>query len=326
LMEETKFAPEHVPRVFYFDRDMSLFVMEYLYPHIILRKGIIAGIKYPLLSDHVSTFLAQTLFHTSDLFLKSEVKRKNVSEFPYNSLVHLTEKVIYTEPYIQHSNNRHNSEINDIVESIKNDEELKYHVAIFKDQFMNYTQALLHADLHTGSIMVTQDKTHFIDPEFTMYGPMSFDIGKYLGNLVLGYYSQDGHKQQDKENVDRDDYKEWLAQQIIDTWNQFNSKFLHLWNTKSGGDAYSMFPNEKGIQMVQTSYMRKLFHECVGMMGLVMIRRILGIAHVQDLESISDQKIRGECETKCLQLSLKLIKERESFNTIEDVVSLMKNS
>lgn len=41
--------------------------------------------------------------------------------------------------------------------------------------------------------MVTQDSTQVIDPEFSFYGPMGFDIGAYLGNLILAFFAQDGH-------------------------------------------------------------------------------------------------------------------------------------
>jgi len=209
---------------------------------------------------------------------------------------------------------------------LKNDIELKIHVSYLKDQFMNYTQALIHADLHTGSIMVTQDKTHFIDPEFAMYGPMSFDIGKYLGNLIIGYISQEGHKGQDTEPIDREDYKIWLMDQIVTTWNHFSLKFLHLWDSSHLGDLYSILKgDEKGMKVAQISYMNKLFHETVGVMGVVIIRRILGIAHVQDLESIKDLKERAKCERAALRLAVKFIKERDSINSIEEVVSLLNN-
>lgn len=41
--------------------------------------------------------------------------------------------------------------------------------------------------------MVTHDSTQVIDPEFAFYGPMGFDIGAFLGNLILAFYAQDGH-------------------------------------------------------------------------------------------------------------------------------------
>lgn len=62
-------CPEHVPEVYHFDRTMSLIGMRYLEPpHIILRKGLIAGIKYPYLAEHISTYMSKTLFHTSLLY------------------------------------------------------------------------------------------------------------------------------------------------------------------------------------------------------------------------------------------------------------------
>ena len=44
--------------------------------------------------------------------------------------------------------------------------------------------------------MVTHDSTQVIDPEFAFYGPMGFDIGAFIGNLILAFYAQDGHADQ----------------------------------------------------------------------------------------------------------------------------------
>lgn len=41
--------------------------------------------------------------------------------------------------------------------------------------------------------MVTSTSTQVIDPEFSFYGPMGFDIGAFIGNLILAYFSQNGH-------------------------------------------------------------------------------------------------------------------------------------
>lgn len=41
--------------------------------------------------------------------------------------------------------------------------------------------------------MVTQTSTQCIDPEFGFYGPIGFDVGAFVGNLLLAYFSQDGH-------------------------------------------------------------------------------------------------------------------------------------
>lgn len=69
LREQRRWCPDHVPEVYHFDREMSVIGMRYLEPpHIILRKGLIAGIEYPFLAEHISGFMARTLFFTSLLY------------------------------------------------------------------------------------------------------------------------------------------------------------------------------------------------------------------------------------------------------------------
>ena len=82
LREEGRLCPEHVPEVYHFDRTMSLIGMRYLEPpHIILRKGLIAGVEYPLLAEHMADFMAKTLFFTSLLFrTTAEHKRDGMYE------------------------------------------------------------------------------------------------------------------------------------------------------------------------------------------------------------------------------------------------------
>lgn len=58
---------------------------------------------------------------------------------------------------------------------------------------MEQAQALLHGDMHTGSLMVTQNTTYAIDAEFAFYGPIAFDVGKFMANLLLAFFALDGH-------------------------------------------------------------------------------------------------------------------------------------
>ena len=67
------------------------------------------------------------------------------------------------------------------------DEALKLAVAKLKFEFMNNAQALIHGDLHTGSIFVKQDSTRVFDPEFAFYGPMGYDIGNVVANMIFAW-------------------------------------------------------------------------------------------------------------------------------------------
>lgn len=44
--------------------------------------------------------------------------------------------------------------------------------------------------------MVTRDSTQIIDPEFSFYGPMGYDTGAFIGNLILAFFAQNGHADQ----------------------------------------------------------------------------------------------------------------------------------
>src|SRR3954454_8305066 len=92
LTEEARHVPDRVPRVYHYDDTLALTVMELLEPHIIMRKGMIAGIRYPQFADHITTFLAETLFHTSDLGLPAAEKKRRIAVFAGNAaLCQITE-------------------------------------------------------------------------------------------------------------------------------------------------------------------------------------------------------------------------------------------
>jgi len=76
LLEEGRHAPEHVPAMHFYSPAMSLIAMAYIAPpHVMLRLGIIAGEVYSKLGNHIASFLARTLFHTSLFALSSAQHR-----------------------------------------------------------------------------------------------------------------------------------------------------------------------------------------------------------------------------------------------------------
>ncbi|XP_072967707.1 methylthioribose kinase [Typha angustifolia] len=321
-------CPDHVPEVYHFDRPMSLIAMRYLKPpHIILRKGLVAGIEYPLLAQHMAEYMSRTLFFTSLLYRSTTEHRRAVAEFCGNvELCRLTEQVVFSDPYkVAQYNHWTSPYLDPDAEAIREDDVLKIEVAGLKSMFCERAQALIHGDLHTSSVMVTIDSTQVIDPEFAFYGPMGFDIGAFLGNLILAYFAQDGHAD---EGNDRKAYKQWVLGTIEETWNLFQKKFICLWDEhKDGnGDAYpaSIYNKPELQRLVQQKYMTELFHDSLGFGAAKMIRRIVGIAHVEDFEAIADAGKRAFCERGALDCGKFLLKERHQFRTISQVISAIQ--
>ena len=60
----------------------------------------------------------------------------------------------------------------------------------------------------------------------------------------------------------------------------------------------------------------------LGFAGVKMIRRILGLAHVADLETVSDPLLRSRCERKALHFARELMVNSSRYPTIESVAAV----
>jgi 5-methylthioribose kinase len=325
LVEQARYARRLTPRIHHFDRAQAMIVMEYLQPHVIMRKGLIRGIEYPRFATDIAEFLAATLFHTSVLAGSARDHKARVALFAANTeLCRITEDLVFTDPYREAPLNRWNRPHLDADKrAFEADSALKVAAQARKYQFLTAAQALIHGDLHTGSIMLTPADTRVIDPEFAFVGPIGFDVGALIGNLLLAYCAQEGHEAAPGA---RDAYRAWILAQIASVWTGFHDRFLALWRAAKDGEAYvpSLFPSaadEAALAAERARFMRALFEDSLAFGGLKMIRRILGLAHVEDLESIADPARRAACERKGLRLGRELVLGAHAISGIGDVIA-----
>ena len=327
LREQAQHAPGLVPEIYHYDEALALIAMELLEPHIIMRKGMIQGIEYPQFAEHITDFMARSLFFSSDLALSAAEKKARMAVFCGNTaLCKITEDLVFTEPYMLAENNRWTSpQLDADAQAIRTDSALKVGVSELKLKFLTSAQALIHGDLHTGSIMLTQTDTRVIDPEFAFYGPIGFDPGACIANLLLNYFSQDGHA---TAQDPRTDYQEWILQQVEAVWTGFDAKFRALWRERHQGDAYpqALFVDDAQAQaLAQDRYMQNVFADALGFAGAKMIRRILGLAHNIDLEWIEDPEQRAQCERRGLRAGRELILNQAAIGSIAAVSALARD-
>jgi 5-methylthioribose kinase len=250
----------------------------------------------------------------------------------------LTEQVVFTEPYIVASNNHWTTPyLDDEKKAIEMNTELKMAASKWKMKFVTNTEALIHADLHTGSVMCGNEKDHqtyVIDPEFAFYGPAAFDTGAFIANLLLSYVSQTAHRHNDDGT--NSDYDEWILQQMVVFWNAFVEQFTTYWNdaTEYTGFMYdcmkeTLKEDSTIMKQCQNEYMQQFLCDTMGFAGMKMLRRIVGIAHVEDLESITDLELRSMCERRALRMAQHFIIhgcDRTSFQSMDDVVSFVRST
>ena len=323
LSKQAELASGLVPALLHHNEALALTVMELLEPHIIMRKGLVAGTQYPGFVDDITTFMARTLFFTSDLALSAAEKKEGIAAFAGNhALCKITEDLIFTDPYRIAEQNRWTAPYLDgLAAALRDDMDLHVAISRLKLKFMASPEALLHGDLHTGSIMVTESQTRVIDPEFAFYGPMGFDVGAVLANLLMAYFASAGHERAPGE---RAAFEAWVLQTVETVWSEFARKFLELWRAQGTGDAYpiSLFAGEKGAARLEDerqAYMQRLFTETVGFAAAKIIRRIFGLAHNIDFELIEDARKRAVSEARAVRLARGMMVEAAAFRVIADV-------
>ena len=317
--------PGSVPRIFHFDRDQAIIVMEFLSPHIILRRALIEGQRLPRIAKDLGLFMARTLFRGSDLCMETKTRKADLALFADNAeLCEITENLVFTDPYYDAKMNRHTSpQLDGIVAELRRDRDLKVAAQRLKHIFAATPETLLHGDLHTGSVMVTPEETRVIDPEFAFYGPIAFDVGMLLANFWMSYFSQRGHER----NGNRDAMRGYLLQVTVEIWSTFRAELSNLWHSERNGILYrrelfedqgDMLASEHALDLV----LHGIWVDMLGFAGVEIHRRILGLAHNADFETIEDLDIRARCETKALKLGRHLVVNRHLIHAISDVNDL----
>src|SRR5262249_13012956 len=123
LAEEARAAPGRVPALYAVDNVAAAITMEHLSPHIILRKRLIRGQRLPHMAAHMASFLAGSLFRTSDLHLPAARKKELMAEFCGNiELCKITEDLVFTDPYRVSPGNRWTTpQLDDMAASFRKD-------------------------------------------------------------------------------------------------------------------------------------------------------------------------------------------------------------
>jgi 5-methylthioribose kinase len=293
LTEQARRCPQRVPAVHLHDAEMFLNVLEDLDQHEILRGALLRQASYPDFAAHMGVFLARTLFYTSDLHLGSAEKKARVAALTNPVLCKVTEDLVFTQPFRDDPGNDFAPALRGIAERIWSDRDVQAEVARLKLAFLTRAEALIHGDLHTGSIMVNAHDTRVIDPEFGCWGPMSFDIGQVIGNLAMSHVSQAAHA---ADPGARADHRAWLARSIRTVWHDFTVELEQLWRTDGNG--------EFDPATFAGPFLADLLRDSIGMAACEMVRRILGLAHVADFAAIGDPALKAACETRALTVAI----------------------
>ena len=304
LKLQYELAPGLVPEVYKYDPIMNCCSMEDLSDHTILRTALIQHKKFPLLADHITTFMVNTLLLTTDVVMEHKEKKALVKSFINPELCEISEGWVYTFPFSD-------NEMTDVFEGTKafvkeviwDDKAFLLETAKLKFEFMSNAQSLIHGDLHSGSIFAKEDSTKVIDPEFAFYGPAGYDIGNVIAHLIFALANAEATMAEGEEKAS---YIAWIKESIANVVDMFKDKFNKLWDEKAT-ESVTKYDGFKEF------YLNSILRDTAAVTGLELCRRIIGMAHVKDITSIEDTEKRIVAEKFCLTVGKALVMDREGF-------------
>ena len=304
LKLEASLAPDFIPQVFYYDETMAALSMEDISAYKNLRKELAADRVYDHLGENISTFLAESMLPTTDLVMDRQEKKARVKFFTNPELCDITEDLVLTEPYCAEPMNPRNKNIitpgNEefVKEFLYEDTELHAQVAKLRNGFMNNAQALIHGDLHSGSIFANEQGVKIIDPEFAFYGPMGYDIGNVIGNLFFSW----ANKAFTGGEPAAMDALEKTIREICDlTKAKLSAQY----------DKLVQFPLYR-TETFKKDYLDGIMADSYGYAGTEIIRRVVGDSKVMEVTSVKNPDQRIPMERALIRMGIFLIKERES--------------
>ena len=274
LMLEARLAPQFIPEVYHYDETMAALSMEDISTYKNLRKELAAGRE----------------------------KKKQVKFFTNPELCDITEDLVLTEPYLAQPMNPWNKNIvtpgnEDFVrEHLYEDEALHGEVAALRNGFMNNAQALIHGDLHSGSIFANEQGIKVIDPEFAFYGPMGYDIGNVIGNLFFAWANK-------AYTGGSAETQTALEQTIRETCDKTAEKLAAAY------DKLVTFPLYRAPAL-RKAYLDGVMADSYGYAGTEIIRRVVGDSKVMEVTSVTDPAQRLPMERALIDLGIYLIKNR----------------
>ncbi|MDO5018329.1 MAG: S-methyl-5-thioribose kinase [Lagierella massiliensis] len=298
-----RIVPEFSPKLYFYDKNLKLIVMEDLKEYKNLRKELMEGKSIKGLSENLALFCVKSLMQTTSFFMESRKKRRLQGVFINEEMCEITEDLVLTEPFNDYKKrNKITEGLEDFVEkNIYNDRNLRLKASILKDKFINQKQCLIHGDLHSGSIFVKDGKLKIIDPEFATFAPMGYDLGNVLGNLFFSLaYS---------EIVLCDDENSQQLKYEIVKFIKSLAKNLNKYLRKKIKDP--MFKDLHYINRTISCIIRDMYSYC----GTEILRRTIGESKVLELSSIKDLSIRLSMDKKLINFSKNLIIAPESISS-----------
>lgn len=267
---------QNSPKLIYSDESVFVMIMEDLHSHKLLRDVVGTGwcSNELAIATAVASFMVDLHCSTMKSNLDGSALAELQATFNNPAMCGLTHDYVFTKAFQQDPTNKWEEDLNDDVAGLHGDEQFCKRTNDIRLMFDTVKQALIHGDLHTGSIMVDQTgDTKVIDAEFAFYGPAGFDVALVIAGYIFTVICSHGE----------DDTSKQVALKSIEV----------VWM------AYFDGLRAKGISTAETD---TIASQAVAFCGCEIMRRIMGAAHWPPVDAISDQAKRIGVQRAALRI------------------------
>ncbi len=276
-------APSLVPVLFDYDTGRYILAMEDLSDHAVWRHALNRGERHEGAATDVGTYIAHVAFGTSVFGMTADAQKAALAASVNPQLCEITEDLVLTEPTRPA---QRNSVIpaneRDARELIEDDATVR-EMGWLKWQFMTQAEALIHGDLHTGSVFVraatdgVPRSTKVFDSEFAFYGPVGFDLGLTYANYVIAAARAFA--------LGEDERGAWALALLDETWRAFDTTFRALWPGRLDPRVFTDATLE--------DFIAKVALDGIGFGAAEAMRRIVGLAKAADIETLPEDLREG---------------------------------
>jgi 5-methylthioribose kinase len=230
LRTHGRLSPAAVPALYDADPQRYAFTVEDLSDHRVWRSALNDGERHADAAAALGRYVADVAFGTSAFGVDAEQLKLLAAEAINPPLCKITELLVFSEPYTTGGRQTVPPASRADVAAYADDPNIIAAIGAAKWNFMTRAEALIHGDLHTGSVMVRGDgdpagaSTKAFDSEFAFYGPVGFDIGQLWANLLMA--AARSATLGDADNL------AWRLAQPVVAWDAFEQTLRAHWHRR----------------------------------------------------------------------------------------------
>lgn len=317
LRHHGQLTPELVVSLYSYDSSRYLMAMEDLSDHLVWRGALNDGLRHEGAASEMGRYVGAVAFGTSVFGMdRHDLAERRIAAVNPDLCI-ITEDLVFTEPYVDAGRNSVLAANEKDAEELANDDVMVSEMGQAKWAFMTRGEALIHGDLHTGSVMVKTESgsgsgqavsVKAFDPEFAFYGPVAFDLGALYANYLIAAARASA--------LGNEDHMRWTLALPQQTWEAFEVEFRRQWPNRVDPRVY----RDDFLESTLDTWRKEAWQFGAAKMA----RRIVGLAKTTDIETL-DESVREGAARGVLQAARLMVRERHNGSDPARLVELVGN-